>query len=41
MRLAGMLPTSTEQALLELVRSAESAEFKPLQDLLKEIVKRS
>ena len=36
MRAAGMLPTSSEQALLELVRSAESAEFKALQRLLKE-----
>jgi len=35
MRTAGMLPTSAEQALLELVRSAESAEFKALQRLLK------
>ena len=33
---AGMLPTSSEQALLELVRTAESAEFKSLQRLLKE-----
>ncbi len=36
MRAAGMLPTSSEQALLELVRSAEVAEFKVLQRLLKE-----
>ena len=36
MRAAGMLPTSSEQALLELVRSAEAAEFKALQRLLKE-----
>ena len=36
MRGAGMLPTSSEQALLELVRTAESAEFKALQRLLKE-----
>jgi nicotinamidase-related amidase len=36
MRAAGMLATSSEQALLELVRSAESAEFRPLQKLLKE-----
>jgi nicotinamidase-related amidase len=36
MRAAGMLPTSSEQALLELVRTAESAEFKPLQRLLKD-----
>jgi nicotinamidase-related amidase len=36
MRAAGMLPTSSEQALLELVRTAESAEFKALQRLLKE-----
>jgi len=33
---AGMLPTIGEQALLELVRSAEAPEFKPLQRLLKE-----
>ena len=33
---AGMLPTSSEQALLELVRTAESADFKALQRLLKE-----
>jgi nicotinamidase-related amidase len=38
MRTAGMLPTTSEQALLELIRSAESAEFKPLQRLLKETV---
>ena len=36
MRAAGMLPTSSEQALLELVRTAESADFKSLQRLLKE-----
>ena len=36
MRAAGMLPTSSEQALLELVRTAESTEFKALQRLLKE-----
>jgi nicotinamidase-related amidase len=36
MRTAGMLPTSSEQALLELVRTAESAEFKSLQRLLKD-----
>jgi nicotinamidase-related amidase len=36
MRSAGMLPTSSEQALLELVRTAESPEFKALQQLLKE-----
>jgi nicotinamidase-related amidase len=36
MRAAGMLPTSSEQALLELVRNADAAEFKPLQRLLKE-----
>ena len=36
MRVAGMLPTSSEQALLELVRTAESADFKALQRLLKE-----
>jgi nicotinamidase-related amidase len=33
---AGMLPTSSEQALLELVRSAGAPEFKSLQRLLKE-----
>ncbi|HLY37683.1 MAG TPA: isochorismatase family protein [Candidatus Binatia bacterium] len=38
MRTAGMLPTTSEQALLELVRSAESADFKPLQRLLKAAV---
>jgi len=38
MSAAGMLPTSSEQALLELVQSAEAAEFKPLQRLLKETV---
>jgi nicotinamidase-related amidase len=38
MRTAGMLPTTSEQALLELIRSAESADFKPLQRLLKETV---
>ena len=36
MRAAGMLPTSSEQALLELVQTAEAAEFKALQRLLKE-----
>jgi len=36
MHTAGMLPTIAEQALLELVRSAEAPEFKPLQRLLKE-----
>ena len=36
MRAAGMLPTSSEQALLELVQTAEAAEFKKLQRLLKE-----
>jgi nicotinamidase-related amidase len=36
MRAAGMLPTTSEQALLELVRSAEAPEFKNLQRLLKE-----
>jgi nicotinamidase-related amidase len=36
MRAAGMLPTSSEQALLELIRSAEAPEFKALQRLLKE-----
>jgi nicotinamidase-related amidase len=35
---AGMLPTTSEQALLELVRTAEAAEFKALQRLLKETV---
>jgi nicotinamidase-related amidase len=38
MRGAGMLPTSSEQALLELVRTADNAEFKALQRLLKETV---
>src|SRR2546430_5332568 len=38
MRAAGMLPTSSEQALLELVHSAEATEFKSLQRLLKETV---
>ena len=37
MRAAGMLPTSSEQALLELVRTAESAEFRALHRLLKEV----
>jgi nicotinamidase-related amidase len=36
MRAAGMLPTTSEQALLELVRTAEAVEFKALQRLLKE-----
>src|SRR5262245_61703182 len=36
MRAAGMLPTSSEQALLELVRTAEVPDFKALQRLLKE-----
>ncbi len=36
MRAAGMLPTTSEQALLELVRTAEAPEFKALQRLLKE-----
>jgi len=36
MRVAGMLPTSSEQALLELVRTAESTEFKAIQRLLKD-----
>jgi nicotinamidase-related amidase len=36
MRAAGMLPTSSEQALLELVRTAESADFRALQRLMKE-----
>lgn len=34
---AGMLPTTSEQALLELVRSAEAPDFKSLQRLLKEV----
>jgi len=34
---AGALPTSVEQSLLELVRTAESPHFKGLQRLLKEI----
>jgi len=33
---AGMLPTTSEQALLELVRTAEAPEFRSLQQLLKE-----
>jgi nicotinamidase-related amidase len=37
MRAVGMLPTSSEQALLELVETAEAAEFKPLQRMLKEM----
>jgi nicotinamidase-related amidase len=36
MRGAGMQPTTSEQALLELVRTAEAPEFKTLQRLLKE-----
>ena len=36
MRAAGMLPCTSEQALLELVRSAEAPEFKALQRMLKE-----
>jgi nicotinamidase-related amidase len=36
MRAAGMLPTSSEQALLELVRTARAVEFKALQAILKE-----
>ncbi len=36
MRAAGMLPTSSEQALLELIRTADSGDFKALQRLLKE-----
>jgi nicotinamidase-related amidase len=32
---AGMLPTASEQALLELVRSAEGPDFRPLQRLLR------
>ncbi|HLK12046.1 MAG TPA: hydrolase [Candidatus Binatia bacterium] len=36
MRGAGMLATTSEQALLELVRTAEAPEFRPLQRLLKE-----
>jgi nicotinamidase-related amidase len=35
MRAAGMLPTTSEQALLELVVSAEAPEFRALQRLLK------
>jgi nicotinamidase-related amidase len=34
---AGMLPTTSEQALLELTRTAEAPEFKPVQRLLKEL----
>ena len=37
MRAAGMLPTSSEQALLELIRTADTPEFKALQRLLKEV----
>ena len=37
MRAAGMLPTSSEQALLELVETAEATEFKLLQRMLKEM----
>jgi len=37
MRAAGMLPTSSEQALLELIRTADSTDFKLLQRLLKEV----
>jgi nicotinamidase-related amidase len=36
MRSAGMFPSSSEQALLELVRTAEATEFRALQQLLKE-----
>lgn len=36
MRAAGVLPTTSEQALLELVTTAEAPEFKALQRLLKE-----
>jgi nicotinamidase-related amidase len=36
MRAAGMLPTSSEQALLELVRTAEAPEFKGLQRLIRD-----
>jgi nicotinamidase-related amidase len=35
MRAAGMLPSSSELALLELVRTAESGEFKSVQRLLR------
>jgi nicotinamidase-related amidase len=35
MRMAGMLPTTSEQALLELVQTSEAREFRPLQRLLK------
>lgn len=35
MTAAGMLSTTSEQALLELVRTAAAAEFKPLQQLCK------
>lgn len=34
---AGMRPTTTEQALLELVRTADAPEFRPLQLLLKQV----
>jgi hypothetical protein len=33
-----MLPTTSEQALLELLGTAEASEFKALQRLLKETV---
>jgi nicotinamidase-related amidase len=36
MRSAGMLPTTTEQALLELVRTSEAADFRAVQRLLKD-----
>ena len=36
MRSVGMLPTTAEQALLELVRTAEAPEFRTIQGLLKE-----
>ena len=37
MQKVGALPTSTEQALLELVRTADASEFKALQRLLKDV----
>ena len=38
MQRAGMLPTSSEQALLELVRTADASDFKRLQQILKATV---
>jgi hypothetical protein len=33
---AGMVPTTSEQALLELVETAEAPEFRSLQTMLKD-----